>query len=121
MIIGIQDFYYNVQDMNRSVRFYTEGLTMKIVHQDQYWTSLSFNGVGVGLHWTEGDAVPPLLFDGHGAHHGGTLTLASTNIAEDRKKLEILGAKILSETQQPWGHLLVFMDLDGNILKLMHN
>ena len=43
--------------------------------------------------------VPP---DSHGAHAGGTLTLKSDNIPDDRKKLEALGAKILGEDDQPW-------------------
>ncbi|MGZ3787122.1 MAG: VOC family protein [Bacteriovorax sp.] len=120
MITGIRDFYYNVQDMNRAVKFYTEVLSFKVVHSDEYWTTLTIDGANIGLHWTEGDAVPAVLFDGHGAFHGGTLTLSSNNIEEDKRHLENAGAKILSESKQPWGHMLVFLDLDGNVLKLMN-
>jgi predicted enzyme related to lactoylglutathione lyase len=119
MITGIRDFYYNVQDMDRAVKFYTQVLPFKYVAGDEYWTTLNLNGMMVGLHGSEGEAVPPLSFDGHGAHHGGTMTLQSDNVAEDKKKLEDAGVKILSETVQPWGHIVVFQDPDGNILKIM--
>ncbi|MGZ3770250.1 MAG: VOC family protein [Bdellovibrio sp.] len=56
----------------------------------------------------------------HEAHAGGAPTLKFNNVPEDRKRLEALGAKILGEADQPWGHMLVFKDPDGNILKLMN-
>ena len=104
MIKGIQDFYYNVENMDRAGGF---------------WTSMELGGVIVGLHWTEGQKVPSTPRDSHGQACGGTLTLISDNIAEDRKHLESLGAKILGEANEHWGHMLVFEDLDGNVLKLM--
>jgi catechol 2,3-dioxygenase-like lactoylglutathione lyase family enzyme len=30
MIIGVQDIYYNVSDMKRSIAFYTQALQMKL-------------------------------------------------------------------------------------------
>jgi predicted enzyme related to lactoylglutathione lyase len=62
MILGIQDAYYNVQDMDKAIYFYTTALGLK---------------------------------------------------------LENCGATILSESKQTWGHMLVFLDPDGNVLKLM--
>lgn len=119
MITGIRDVYYNVKDMDRARAFYMEALGMKVIRADKWWSSLECGGVTVGLHWTEGPAVPATPRDSHGSHAGGTLTLASTDIAEDRKCLEGTGAKILGEADQPWGHMLVFEDPDGNVLKLM--
>jgi catechol 2,3-dioxygenase-like lactoylglutathione lyase family enzyme len=119
MITGVVDVYYNVQDMDRAVRFYTEVLGMKRLSGDKYWTSLDANGVKIGLHGSDGP-VPHVPRDSHGAHAGATLTLRSENVAEDRKTLERAGAKILGEANQPWGHMLIFEDLDGNVLKLMH-
>lgn len=37
MISGVQDIYYNVSDMKKSVQFFTETLGMKVVHADEYW------------------------------------------------------------------------------------
>ncbi len=117
MITGIQDVYYNVRDMKRAVGFYTEVLGMKVTYGSEYWTSLDCGGVRVGLHGS--DAVPAVPRDAHGAHAGATLTLRSTDIADDRRRLEGAGAKVLGTADEPWGEMLVFEDLDGNVLKLM--
>lgn len=118
MITGVQDVYYSVTEPKRAIRFYTEGLGMKLLEESPYWIALDCGGLRVGLH-AEEKAIPPVPRDSHGAHAGGTLTLRSDNVPEDRKRLEASGAKILGETDQPWGHMLVFEDPDGNVLKLM--
>jgi predicted enzyme related to lactoylglutathione lyase len=120
MIKGIQDIYYNVQDMDRAIDFYTKAFGMKVTSKSPYWTALDLCGTEIGLHWTEGGPVPSTPRDSHGANAGATLTLRSDNIPADRKMLEGLGAKILGELNQPWGQVLVFEDPDGNVLKLMN-
>src|SRR5688572_16724481 len=119
MIDGVQDMYYNVRDMKRAVAFYQEALGLQTAYEDPRWTSLTCGPIKLGLHWTEGSPVPVVPRDAHGAHAGGTLTLRSTDVAADRKRLEKSGAKILGEFDEPWGHMLVFEDPDGNVLKLM--
>lgn len=91
---------------------------MRLVEESDYWITLDCHGVRVRLH-PEEKPIPHVSRDSHGAHAGATLTLKSDNVAEDRKKLEALGAKILGEANQPWGQMLVFEDPDGNVLKLM--
>ena len=118
MITGIQDFYYNVKDIKKAVAFYSEALCMKVNFQEEGWTSMECGTAKVGLHCVKHD-IPKFARDSHGAYAGGTLTLKSDNIAEDRKRLEKFGAKILGEDNAAWGHMLVFEDLDGNVLKLM--
>jgi predicted enzyme related to lactoylglutathione lyase len=120
MITGYRDFYYNVTDMKRAVQFYSEAFGMQKVFGDEYWSTLKLGNLNLGLHWTEGEAIPLTLRNSHGQECGGTLTLQSDNIAEDRKKIETAGGKILGESKQAWGHMLVFEDLDGNVLKLMN-
>lgn len=119
MISGVQDIYFNVMDMERAVTFYTTVLGMKLKHTDQWWSSLDCGGVNIGLHWNENQPVSEVPRDAHGALAGATLTLKSDDIAADRKKLEQYGAKILGEADQLWGHMLVFVDPDNNVLKLM--
>lgn len=119
MIKGVQDFYYNVTDMQKATEFYSKVLGMKIINQDPHWSSLDCFGIGIGLHWLETDKLPELAQDNHGAKSGGTLTLKSDNISVDKINLEKAGATIVSDTDNPWGRVLVFKDLDGNILKLM--
>lgn len=119
MITKVQDVYYNVQDMNRAVRFYSEVLGLKIIETSEWWSSLELAGMSIGLHGNDGDPVPHVPRDGHGAHAGATLTLSTNNIGEDAKKLKAVGTKILGELDEPWGKLVVFEDTEGNVLKLM--
>lgn len=119
MIKGYKDFYYNVKEMKRAVQFYSEALGLKKVYGDEYWTTMALGNLNLGLHWTEGAEVPQTPRDRHGQHSGGTLTFESDQIAEDRKRIESAGGKILDESDQHWGHMLVFEDPDGNVLKLM--
>jgi predicted enzyme related to lactoylglutathione lyase len=121
MITGVRDVYYNVSDVKRAIAFYTEALQMTIRFQDEYWIALDCGGVQVGLHPGEGDEkIFQVPRDSHGAHGQATLTLKSDNVKEDRKRIEGAGGKILGEDDQPWGHMLVFEDPDGNVLKLMN-
>jgi catechol-2,3-dioxygenase len=120
VIKGVHDIYYNVKDMKRAVKFYSEVLNMKVSYESEHWSSMDCGGVMVGLHWTEGDEVPTFPRDSHGAYCGGTLTLTSDDISSDRKTLEESGVKILGEMDEAWGHMLIFEDLDGNVLKLQN-
>ena len=119
MITGVQDFYYNVEDMERAVQFYAGVLGCQQLFGSEYWTSLELGGVRIGLHWTEGGPVPPTPRDSHGSRCGGTLTLSSDDVAADRARLEAGGATILGAQDAPWGELLTFEDPEGNVLKLM--
>ncbi|MGZ3653623.1 MAG: VOC family protein [Bdellovibrionota bacterium] len=118
MITGIQDIYYNITDRTRSLRFYTEALQMKVTMNEEYWVALDCHGVKVGLHPEK--EVFQVPRDGHGAHGQAVLTLRSNNIKEDRARIEACGGKVLSESDQAWGHMLTFEDPDGNVLKLMN-
>ena len=92
----------------------------KVAMSHDHWASLQIENLNLGLHWTEGEKVPNTPRNSHGQNAGGTLTLKSNNVSEDRKKIEACGGKILSESDQAWGHMLVFEDIDGNVLKLMN-
>ncbi len=118
MIVGIQDVYYSVTDTKRAIRFYTEALGMKLLEESEHWIALDCCGTRIGLH-PGAESIPLVPRDSHGAHAGATLTLKSDDVSGDRKRLEAFGAKVLSEDDQPWGHMLVFEDPDGNVLKLM--
>lgn len=120
MITGIQDVYYNVQDMDRALRFYRDVLGLRVVDTHPYWTSLDVGGARMGLHWTEGVPVPAVPRDDHGAHAGGVVTFKVADIAKAHDSLKEGGVKFLSGvTRNPWGALAVFEDPDGNVLKLM--
>ena len=120
MITGIQNVHYYVQDMERAVAFYQKAFGATVIFGSEHWTSLNLFGLTLGLHGNDGKPVAPVAHDEHGAKAGGTLTLKSDNIPQDRKLLEALGAQILGEFRAQWGELLVFKDPDGNILNLQH-
>lgn len=103
MITGYTDFYYNVADMNRAVAFFQ-----------------ALGNLSLGLHGTEeGKAVPHSPRDEHGPHSGGVLTFLSDNMPADKEVVKKAGGKILGEMDAHWGHMLIFEDLDGNVMKLM--
>jgi catechol 2,3-dioxygenase-like lactoylglutathione lyase family enzyme len=118
MITGVQDIYYSTSNPQKAKAFYTEVLGMKIKFEHEGWIALQIGAVTVGLH-PEDKPIPHVPRDSHGAHAGGTLTLKSDNIPEDRKRIEAFGCKVLGEADADWGHMLVFEDPDGNVLKLM--
>jgi hypothetical protein len=119
MISGYQNFYYNVTNMEHSINFFS-ALGLEVVHVDEYWASLKLGNLNLGLHHSEGKPIPKTPRDSHGQDCGGTLTFLSNNILDDRLIIEKAGGIILGETDAPWGHMLVFEDLDKNVLILMN-
>lgn len=120
MINGVQNVYMYSSDMKRSINFYTEILGMKLIFENEHWASMDCFGLTVGIHWTEGEAVPQIPRNSHGPTSGACLTLKSDNIKEDRNLLESAGSNILGEFDAEWGHMLVFEDLDKNVIQLMN-
>lgn len=121
MIKGIQDIYYTVTDVERAIKFYSEALEMKLLFSEDGWTAMDCGGLQIGLHPTDpGETIFKVPRDSHGAHGQATLTLRSDDITTDRARIEKCGGKILGENDAPWGHMLVFEDPDGNVLKLMN-
>jgi catechol 2,3-dioxygenase-like lactoylglutathione lyase family enzyme len=117
-ITGIRSFHYMTNRPNEAKNFYIEALGFELDYEQPGWIALKMSGVQVALH-PEDHAIPFIPRDAHGPNAGGCLTLTSDNVPEDRKRLEKFNAKILGEDDVPWGHMLTFEDLDGNVLKLM--
>lgn len=120
-ITGVRSFHYPTRNMQKAKEFYIKALGFELDYETPGWTALKRSGCGVqvALHPEEQD-IYIIPRDAHGAHAGGCLTLSSDNVSEDRKLLESHGAKILGEADEPWGHMLAFEDVDGNVLKLMN-
>lgn len=49
MIKEVRDFYYNVQDMDRAIQFYTAALNMQKVYGHEYWTTMQMGSSHIGL------------------------------------------------------------------------
>ena len=63
--------------------------------------------------------APGVIGLDHGARHGATLTLRSTDLDADVGYVQKLGSLVLGRSDAPWGRLAVVTDPDGNVLKLM--
>lgn len=120
MIVGVQDVYVLVADMERAIRFYRDLLGLAVTYNDGHWAALDVGGVRFGLHGTGGMPVPAIPRDAGGAKAGATLTLRSTKLDEDVDRLRSVGVRFLGEINRAdWGAVISFEDPDGNILKLM--
>lgn len=121
MITGVQDVYVYVQDMKRSLGFYRGMLGLTVTFEDDHWSALDVGGVRVGLHATDAGApIPPVPRDPAGAKAGATLTLRTSDLRGEVKRLKAAGVKFLGEiTDAEWGSVVAFEDPDGNVLKLM--
>ncbi len=118
-ITGIRSFHYNTNKPELAKNFYIKAFGFQLDYESPGWIALKMDGVQVALH-PENTPVAKIPCDDHGAHAGGCLTLESNDIKADRIRLQSLGAEILAESDEPWGHMLTFKDLDGNFLKLMN-
>ncbi len=120
LVTGVNDVYYNVENMDRAVRFYRDVLGLTVVDTNEWWTSLDVGGVRVGLHGTGGEKVPHVPRDDHGAHAGATLTLRVSDIRAAVNELRAKNVKLLGEiADEEWGSLVALEDTEGNVLKLM--
>ena len=120
MITGIANIHFYVQDMDKAVAFYTVAFGAEFLNGDEHWSRLRVDGLDLGLHGCDGHPVVKRDHDINGVKGGVTLALKSNDIAADRASLERLGAKILHESKADWGHMMIFEDLDGNVLNLVH-
>jgi catechol 2,3-dioxygenase-like lactoylglutathione lyase family enzyme len=119
VITGVQDVTYNVANMDRAVAFYRDVLGMRVLDTNPWWSSLDCFGARIGLHGGDGRPVPAVPRDAHGALAGATLTLRSTDLDADVAHLRRNGVEVVATSDNPWGRLAVFLDPEGNVLKLM--
>lgn len=115
MINGLDNVYYFVSDVSKAVSFYSGTLGLKILDQDEYWASISLNGVRLGLH----KANTNEFLRSSDKRAGATVTLNVTNIDEAYNSLKNKGVNFVSEiSRNPWGSHVSFVDPDGNLLDL---
>lgn len=73
MIKGYKDIYYNVKDMNRAIKFYTEAFGLAKIYGDEHWTTMQLGNLNLGLHWTGGKDVAFIDRDSYGTFSGATM------------------------------------------------
>jgi len=110
LITGVQDVYYEVQDMKRAVAVYRDVLGLRVTEESEDWSAFNVGGLRVGLDSTEGKPTPKRAI----------LTLKTNDIRADAKRLRDKGIRFASEIgDYAWGSVVTFEDSEGNFLKLM--
>ena len=110
MITGVQDVYYEVQDMKRAIAFYRNVLNLVVTEESDDWSAMNVGGLRVGLDSTDGKPTPKRAI----------LTFKTKDIRADVKRLRDKGVKFVGEIGDcPWGSVVTFEDSEGNFLKLM--
>lgn len=85
VIVGIQDVYYNAQDMKRALVFYRDTIGLRVVYESGDWCTLELRGVRIGLESTDGQPVP------REPGAGATLTLKTDDVRGDVARLKAKG------------------------------
>lgn len=110
VIVGVQDVYYEVENMKRALAFYRNVLGLRVTEETGYWSAMDVDGLRVGLDTTEGKPTAKRAI----------LTLKSDGIRADVKRLREKGVRFLGEIgDYDWGSVAALEDSEGNILKLM--
>ncbi len=105
--------YYNVRDLDRSLKFYTEvlGLKLRLRHGNQ-WAEVNAGPINIGLHPTPDYDFP----DGKG---GATVSFFVNDIEAVAKTLKARGAEVGPINNPPRGKYALITDPDGNKLHMI--
>ena len=102
--------FYDVQDMDRAVKFYTETLGFPLkVRFGNHWAEVDAGSISIGLHPTEDGA--PVSTDG-----GATVSFAVTNLEQLAENLKSKGVAVGEIRTPPRGKFLMAKDSEGNYL-----
>lgn len=102
--------YFEIQDMDRSIKFYTEvlGLPVKIRYGN-HWAEVDAQTISIGLHPTEEGA--PVQTGG-----GGVVSFYVSDIEALRTELVKKGVEPGPVRNPPRGKFFMLKDPDGNYL-----
>src|SRR3989442_8648634 len=62
MITGVQDVYYEVQDMKRAIAFYRNVLNLAVTEESSACSAMNVGGLPVGLDSTDGKPTTKRAF-----------------------------------------------------------
>ncbi len=105
--------FYDVQDMDRAVKFYTEtlGFPLKVRFGDN-WAEVDAGSISIGLHPTEDGA--PVSSDG-----GATVSFAVDNLEAVVEHLKGRGVEVGEIRSPPRGKFVMVRDSEGNYLHMI--
>ncbi len=105
--------FYDVQNMDRAVKFYTEklGFPLKVRFGD-HWAEVDAGSISIGLHPTEGGA--PVSSDG-----GATVSFAVEDLEKVVNLLRERGVEVGEIRNPPRGKFVMVKDSEGNYLHMI--
>ena len=106
-----------VADQDRALRFYTDGLGVRVVADGQMPP-----GRGVQVAPAGAQTVFTLAGPGMGGFEAGSargIMLVTTDVDADCARLAEAGVAVQGPEDQPWGRMASFTDPDGNGLMLL--
>jgi predicted enzyme related to lactoylglutathione lyase len=112
MINSMASVWLPVQDMRRSVAFYSEALGLPVTEHDGDWSAVEVDGLTIGLNAKD--------YESPRGDGGAVIAFSADGSLEDEvKRLKGEGVTFTGEiTEHPWGRIAPFADPDGNDLQL---
>jgi predicted enzyme related to lactoylglutathione lyase len=102
--------FYDVQDMDRAVKFYTETLELPLkVRFENHWAEVDAGSISIGLHPTEDGAAVS-------QEGGATVSFAVPNLEAFADKLKSKGVEVGQIRTPPRGKFMMVKDSEGNYL-----
>lgn len=105
--------FYDVQNMDRAVKFYTEklGFPLKVRFGDN-WAEVDAGSISIGLHPTEDGA--PVSSEG-----GATVSFAVSDLESVISVLKSRGVEVGEVRNPPRGKFAMVKDSEGNYLHMI--
>jgi catechol 2,3-dioxygenase-like lactoylglutathione lyase family enzyme len=116
MFSKVDDVFFNVDDMDKSVAFYRDTLGLPVKYQSADWVEFDAGNVTIALRrFGSGPEGRPEL----GVGEGATLVFEVEDMAETTAELEAKGIKLIGGVFE-YGSvkLAAFEDLNGNVLQI---
>ena len=116
MFKKVDDIFFNVDDMERSVAFYRDTLGLPVKYETGDWVELDAGNVTIALRrYGSGPEGRPEL----GVGAGATVVFQVEDMEETKAELEDKGVKLIGGVFE-YGSvkLAAFEDLNGNVLQV---
>jgi catechol 2,3-dioxygenase-like lactoylglutathione lyase family enzyme len=116
MFKNVDDVFFNVDDMEKSVAFYRDTLGLPVKYQSADWVELDAGNVTIALRrYGSGPEGRPEL----GVGEGATIVFEVEDMEETKAELEGRGVKLIGGVFE-YGSvkLAAFEDVNGNVLQI---
>ena len=116
MFTKVDDVFFNVGDMEKSVAFYRDTLGLPVKYESADWVELDAGNVTIALRrYGSGPEGRPELAVGAGA----TIVFQVDDIEAAKAELDAKGVKLIGDIFEYGAvKLAAFEDLNGNVLQI---